>query len=414
MPASAGGGPFGGSIRVRRHGPTRAISSHRCRMRRLRWLSVLAPVVAVAIIELVSDGLLDASLPFPLDTVVVVRRGGRPRVGLLRGRLSADRQARRGTPDPQCRSRATRGVCTSTPPGERRDRCPGRPGRDPPGDRRRGPRRLVGERRDPRRARPRWRGLRRGRERAGWRDRPCTAGTSRATEPLRFVRPDLAIARLEAPLQRAGETIGLLMVGSMVERGLRDRRGRDALVARQPGRDRDRERPPRRPDCASSRSWRNGNGSPARCTTASPRCSATSTPSRRRSRSSCRRPDGRGARPAGGTGGGGAVDLRRCPGGDPRAAQPRRAGCRAGRARSRTTPTGSPRPSKIVVRVEASADARRPGSRAGGRGPGLPDRPGGADQRPQALGRTTGRHRLRGRGRPARRRHRGDGRGLRG
>ena len=41
-------------------------------MRRLRWLSVLAPVVAVTVIELVSDGLLDTSLPFPLDTIVVV------------------------------------------------------------------------------------------------------------------------------------------------------------------------------------------------------------------------------------------------------------------------------------------------------------------------------------------------------
>ena len=41
-------------------------------MRPIRWLSVVVPVVAVAIIELVSDGLLDAELPFPLDTVVVV------------------------------------------------------------------------------------------------------------------------------------------------------------------------------------------------------------------------------------------------------------------------------------------------------------------------------------------------------
>ncbi len=34
-----------------------------------------------------------------------------------------------------------------------------------------------------------------------------------------FVRGDLAVARLEAPLQRAGETIGLLMVGSRLPRG---------------------------------------------------------------------------------------------------------------------------------------------------------------------------------------------------
>ena len=41
-------------------------------MRHLRWLSVVATVIAVAIIELVSDGLLDSAFPFPLDTVVVV------------------------------------------------------------------------------------------------------------------------------------------------------------------------------------------------------------------------------------------------------------------------------------------------------------------------------------------------------
>jgi signal transduction histidine kinase len=35
----------------------------------------------------------------------------------------------------------------------------------------------------------------------------------------RFVRPDLVTARLEAPLQRAGETIGLLMVGASRSRG---------------------------------------------------------------------------------------------------------------------------------------------------------------------------------------------------
>ena len=41
-------------------------------MKGLRWLSVVAPVVAVAIIEIVSDGLLDSLFPFPLDTIVVV------------------------------------------------------------------------------------------------------------------------------------------------------------------------------------------------------------------------------------------------------------------------------------------------------------------------------------------------------
>ena len=46
------------------------------------------------------------------------------------------------------------------------------------------------------------------------------AGGFPGDEAVRFVRPDLATARLEAPLQRAGATIGLLMVGSRLEHGL--------------------------------------------------------------------------------------------------------------------------------------------------------------------------------------------------
>ena len=42
---------------------------------------------------------------------------------------------------------------------------------------------------------------------------------SRDQTPPGSSAPDLATARLEAPLQRAGETIGLLMVGSRLERG---------------------------------------------------------------------------------------------------------------------------------------------------------------------------------------------------
>ena len=120
----------------------RRVSSHPCRMRRLRWLSVLVPVVAVAIIELVSDGLLDAACSRSRSTrVVVVVRGGRPGVGLLRrwpfGGSTALAARAAG---PQCRSRATRGLGTRAAPGQRRDRRPGRPRRDPPGDRRRGAR----------------------------------------------------------------------------------------------------------------------------------------------------------------------------------------------------------------------------------------------------------------------------------
>ena len=37
-------------------------------MNRLRWLTIVVPVVFVGGIELLSDTLLDPFLPFPLDT----------------------------------------------------------------------------------------------------------------------------------------------------------------------------------------------------------------------------------------------------------------------------------------------------------------------------------------------------------
>ena len=156
---------------------------------------------------------------------------------------------------------------------------------------------------------------------------------------------------------------------------------------RSPTRPRSRSRTPAsRPACESSRSWRNGNGSPARCTTALPRSSATSTPSRRPSRSCLLA---------------GRTDEAREPAG---ASWPRRHGrststsgrpssgcvarsCRASAwsPRSRTTLARFAEASKIVVRVDAPRCGAPARARARGRGPGLPDRPGGADERPQAL-----------------------------
>jgi signal transduction histidine kinase len=40
--------------------------------RRLRWLTILVPALAVGIIELLSDSLLDVAFPVPLDTVLIV------------------------------------------------------------------------------------------------------------------------------------------------------------------------------------------------------------------------------------------------------------------------------------------------------------------------------------------------------
>jgi signal transduction histidine kinase len=185
-------------------------------MRRLRWLSVLVPVAAVAIIELVSDGLLDASLPFPLDTVVVVivvaalawtlsvlafRRIDRLAAELRARNVDLERR--------EASARALHRVSVAIAAladldeilqvivGEARERLAGNVAilvvQGPDGDG------YVAAASGP----------------EGGIDR---AGGYAGADAVRFVRPDLAIARLEAPLQRAGETIGLLMVGSMVER----------------------------------------------------------------------------------------------------------------------------------------------------------------------------------------------------
>ena len=186
-------------------------------MRSIRWLSVVVPVVAVAIIELVSDGLLDAAFPFPLDTVVVValvavlawgfstiaiRRIDALSSTLRARNLDLERRAASARalhrvsvaiaaladPDEILRAIVDQArallqvdiavLVTNSPDGEAHVAA----GSGPEG----------------------------GIDRAGG----FTGGGTG-----RFVRPDLAIARLEAPLQRAGETIGLLMVGSRLERG---------------------------------------------------------------------------------------------------------------------------------------------------------------------------------------------------
>lgn len=188
-------------------------------MRSIRWLSVIVPVVAVAIIELVSDGLLDAELRFPLDTIVVVivvviLSWGLSTIAFRRiEQLSAVLRAR--NVDLERRAASARALhrvsvaiaalaeideilraivdqaralldvdvavlVSSGPDGEAHVAASSGPDGsvDPAGG-------FAGS----------------------------AAGVSR------FVRPDLVTARLEAPLQRAGETIGLLLVGSRRQRG---------------------------------------------------------------------------------------------------------------------------------------------------------------------------------------------------
>ena len=370
-----------------------------------RWLSVLVPVAAVAIIELVSDGLLDASLPFPLDTVVVVivvaaLAWGFSVVAFRRiDRLAAELRARNADLERrEASARALHRVSVAIAAladldeilrvivGEARER-------------------LVGERGDPASCTAPMATVT-SPPRVGPKDGIDRAGGYPGADAVRFVRPDLAIARLEAPLQRAGETIGLLMVGSMVERAfeidevetlsslanqaaiaienarLQARLRELAVVA-------ERER--------IAREMHDGLAQVLGYVNTKSQAIEELLPLGR---------IGRGARPAGGAGRGGAVDLRRCPRGDPRAAQ-------SGHARLglvgavEDTPTASRRPRRSWSSVDASAGCAPTRSRAGGRGPGLPDRPGGADQRPQARRRAPGRHRLRGRRRTARRRHHG-------
>jgi signal transduction histidine kinase len=186
-------------------------------MKGLRWLTVVAPVIAVAIIEIVSDGLLDSLFPFPLDTIVVVVL-----VGVLAwvfstlafrriDRLSDELRARNTDLARREASAAALhrvsvaiaamddlGVILGTIVGQARDLLSvdvalllttGDDGEDHVAAAS-GP--LAGV---------------------------DTAGGFPGVGLARFVRPDLIVARIEAPLQRAGETTGRLVVGCRHERG---------------------------------------------------------------------------------------------------------------------------------------------------------------------------------------------------
>jgi len=187
-------------------------------MRLLRWLSVLVPVTAVAIIELVSDGLLDAAFPFPLDTIVVVVL-----VALLAwalsgvafrriDRLSAELRARNADLERrEASARALHRVSVAVAALADLDEILAV---------------IVDQARELLAADvavlllygPD--GVGRLTAASGPDDAVDRGGGFPGDEVVRFVRPDLATARLEAPLQRGGATIGLLMVGSRLEHGL--------------------------------------------------------------------------------------------------------------------------------------------------------------------------------------------------
>jgi signal transduction histidine kinase len=187
-------------------------------MRHLRWLSVVAPVVAVAIIELVSDGLLDEMFPFPLDTIVVVVLVAglawaftRMAFGRI-DRLSEELRARNADLERrEASARALHRVSVAVAALPDLDEILAL---------------IVGQARELLAADVAilllygQDGVGRLTATSGPDDAFDRAGGFAGDEATRFVRPDLATARLEAPLQRAGATIGLLMVGSRLEHGL--------------------------------------------------------------------------------------------------------------------------------------------------------------------------------------------------
>jgi nitrate/nitrite-specific signal transduction histidine kinase len=186
-------------------------------MRGLRWLSVIAPMVAVAIIELVSDDLLDTALPLPLDTLVVVGivavlAWGFSTVAFRRiDQLSAELRARNADLERrEASARALHRVSVAIAALDDLDEILAAivdQARERLGV---NVALLLTYRPDGEAYVAAASGLDAGIDRGGGFPGP---------NATRFVRPDLAVARLEAPLQRAGETIGLLMVGSRLERG---------------------------------------------------------------------------------------------------------------------------------------------------------------------------------------------------
>jgi signal transduction histidine kinase len=186
-------------------------------MRQTRWLTIVVPVLVVAILELVSDGLLDSAFPFPVDTLIVtavvaILAWGFSRIAFRRiDRLSAELRGRNaGLERREASARALHHVSVAiaaladlddileTIVSQARALLAADIAilvtHDPAGEM------YVAAANGPD-------------------DGIDRQGGFPGTGVARFVRPGLMTARLEAPLQRAGETIGLLMVGSRVERG---------------------------------------------------------------------------------------------------------------------------------------------------------------------------------------------------
>ena len=184
--------------------------------RRLRWLTIIVPALAVGAIELLSDSLLDVAFPVPLDTLLIVGvvlvlsaviswfTFGR--IDALAAELAAQNRALEAR---NSSARALHRVSVAITALSELDGileavvASAREllGADVAVLLLAGPDARLG--------------LRAGSGPAGA-IRP--AGVDADDEMLRFVDPEWAVGRLAAPLQRGGRTIGLLAIGSRTPR----------------------------------------------------------------------------------------------------------------------------------------------------------------------------------------------------
>jgi signal transduction histidine kinase len=192
--------------------------------RRLRWLAIVVPALAVGLIELLSDSLLDVAFPVPLDTVLIVAVvmvlaaafswAMFRRIDALTTTLAAQNEALEAR---NAAARALHHVSVAITALADLDHVlqavvdSAREllGADVAVLLLAGPDAALAVRASsgpPGALRP-----------AG--DLPGQADDAAAEDDaLRFLDPAFAVARLAAPLQRGGRTIGLLAVGSSVER----------------------------------------------------------------------------------------------------------------------------------------------------------------------------------------------------
>lgn len=185
---------------------------------RLRWAAILIPTAFVVIVEALSDTLLDEVVPFPIDTAIVglvVLGAGVVMAGVAFGIVERlERELRERNAELEARAATARTLHAMTMAitalAELQDILSATT---------RNARSLLG-------AEAAWLvlGTPEGEERLA-----AASGPDGAFDPLgghpfstadarRFVRPELVVVHLAAPLQRGGTTIGTLAIGTSVPR----------------------------------------------------------------------------------------------------------------------------------------------------------------------------------------------------